>query len=302
MSRIEMENLSVRYGRRRSVEALKEISLELEGPALVGILGRNGSGKTTWMRTVAGVVVPSSGHVRIDGEEPSENLEVLRRVVYEEPNLARLEKQKLDGFLADYRELYPDFDEEFARGILDLFGIPVGRQYGELSHGMRSLFNFACGLAVRAEVTLLDEPVSGMDVTVRRKVYEIILRDYIEHPRLILLSSHMASEMEKMFSHILLLEKGQAVFFGEMEEAGEQAYEAEGKQADLDAFCRSRDVMSRTDGELSSRAVIEGPLTGEVKDAAARMGIRLSRVNAIEYCFQKINPDRGKELEHLWEK
>ncbi len=296
---IEMKDLTIQYGK---MEALRGVSWAVDGPALVGLLGRNGSGKTTLMRALAGVVVPAAGQVLVDGEPPVENLPVLKRVVYEAPNLARTEGLRLHQIFDYYGLMYESFDRVFAEGILGVFGIKTKRKYGELSQGMQSIFNFACALAARADVTLLDEPVSGMDVTVRERVNEIILREYLEHPRFIMISSHMASEMEKIFSHVLLLDEGKVAFFGEMADAEEQAYRVDGKSEDLDAFCEGRQIVRREIGELSCMAIVEEPLTQMAKARAAELGIRISRVSAIDYCFHKINRADRKELDRLWEK
>ncbi|MBR5474485.1 MAG: ABC transporter ATP-binding protein [Lachnospiraceae bacterium] len=297
--KIQMEQVAVRYGK---IYALKDATWELEGPALIGLLGKNGSGKTTLMRTLAGVVVPTSGRTFLEGECPVENLPLLKRIVYEEPNLARTERLKLTQVLDQYVLMYESFDRKFAEGILGVFGVGVNRRYGDLSQGMRSIFNFACALATRSELTLLDEPVSGMDVTVRKKVNEIILREYLEHPRVMIISSHMASEMEQIFSHVLLLDQGAVAFFGEMSEAEEQAYRVDGKAPEISAFCEGKRVLVRECGQLGDMAIVEEHLTKEAQEEAARLGVRLKKVSAIDYCFHKINRSDGKELDRLWER
>ena len=124
---------------------------------MTGLLGRNGAGKTTLMRIITGQEFPSSGDLRVFGEDPAENDPVLRRMVFVR------EEQSYPDFQVRHAIrvaswFYPNWDEDLAQQLLEDFELPPQRRIKRLSRGMRSAVGIVIGLASRAELTLFDEP------------------------------------------------------------------------------------------------------------------------------------------------
>lgn len=190
---ISMQNVTFSYkGKKRYV--FEDFSVDIEPNHITGIIGRNGQGKTTLMNLIAGKFEPDEGIIEIGGKNPATDIGTAKRIVYV-AGVMSYSEMKLKKIIEEYRLMYEKFDEEFAHKLMELFGLNKKAKIKNLSKGQETIFNFCCGMATRADITILDEPVSGVDAVSRNKIYEIILRDYIEHPRTILISSHMLGEM-----------------------------------------------------------------------------------------------------------
>ena len=184
---ISIQNVTFSYkGKKRYV--FEDFSVDIEPNHITGIIGRNGQGKTTLMNLIAGKFEPDEGIIEIDGKNPATDIGTAKRIIYV-AGVMSYSEIKLKKIIEEYRLMYEKFDEEFAHKLMELFGLNKKAKIKNLSKGQETIFNFCCGMATRADITILDEPVSGVDAISRNKIYEIILRDYIEHPRTILISS-----------------------------------------------------------------------------------------------------------------
>jgi ABC-2 type transport system ATP-binding protein len=174
--------------------ALDGITLDIEGPCITGLLGRNGAGKTTLMRIVAAQEFPSAGQVRVLGGNPAESEEVLRKMIFiredqEFPDI------KVRQVLQVASWFYPNWSRDLAETLRADFDLPDSRPVKKLSRGMRAALGIVMGLAARAEVTLFDEPYAGLDAVARQIFYDRLLADYVEHPRTVVLSTHLIDEV-----------------------------------------------------------------------------------------------------------
>jgi ABC-2 type transport system ATP-binding protein len=173
-------------------------------------------------------------------------------------------------------------------------------KYKSLSQGMASIFNFLCALSCRAPLTMLDEPVLGMDVTVRKSAYEILLRDFTEHPRTIIISSHLLSELEGILSDILLIEQGQAVLNKPIDDIRQSAYRIDGSLPAIQGYTSGKKVLAHKKSELSSFAVVYESCTEAVVENAKKQGLTVSPVTPEELCVFLTQQNKEAELECLW--
>src|SRR5215475_11829341 len=198
-------------GRRyRDQVALDDVSLTVEPDSITGLLGRNGAGKTTLMRIVTGQEFPTAGDVRVFGEVPAENDAVLRRMVFvrEEQTYPDL---RVGHVIQVASWFYPNWSEELAQQLLADFELPLRRRIKKLSRGMRSAVGIVIGLAARAELTLFDEPYAGLDAVARQQFYDRLLADFAEHPRTVVLSTHLIDEAADLLEHVVMLDRGRVV-------------------------------------------------------------------------------------------
>jgi len=296
-SAIKAESLPKSFGKK---QALTNLTFSLKTSGITGLVGRNGAGKTTLLKLAAGLISKSSGTLEVWNENPMDNLDVLTRLVYSHPQLSYNQLLRLDDILGDYHTMFPGFDSAFARKLLDYFDLGSRRRYSQLSQGMKATFNFVAGLATRAPLTMFDEPTLGMDVTTRKAVYEILLREYSEHPRAIIISSHLMSELEGVLTDVLLIDAGNLILHDSIENLRQSAYLLEGEEAALDAYCRGRNVIYRKQGETGSRAVIHEPYTEESVQHARSQGLKLLAVRPEDLCIYLTRKDKEGELECLW--
>jgi ABC-2 type transport system ATP-binding protein len=147
---------------------------------------------------------------------------------------------------------------------------------------------------------MLDEPVLGMDVTVRKSAYEILLRDFTEHPRTFIISSHLLSEIEGTLSDILLIEQGRTVLNCPMDDVRQSAYRVDGNPQAMDGFVSGKKVIARKTSEIGSFAVIYEQYTEAAAESVKRQGLTVSSVKAEDLCVYLTQQNKEGEFECLW--
>ena len=297
---ISMQNVTFSYkGKKRYV--FEDFSVDIEPNHITGIIGRNGQGKTTLMNLIAGKFEPDEGIIEIDGKNPATDIGTAKRIIYV-AGVMSYSEIKLKKIIEEYRLMYEKFDEEFAHKLMELFGLNKKAKIKNLSKGQETIFNFCCGMATRADITILDEPVSGVDAVSRNKIYEIILRDYIEHPRTILISSHMLGEMEKILSHMIMIGNNDVLFAGDIEELKDSVYRVDGELANIEKYCEEKKVLYKKNQTLGAMAVIEGRLNKEEAEKADELELATSKLSGEEIYMYKTDLKNANQMEALWEK
>ena len=281
-------------------EALSGLSVTIEGHSITGLVGRNGSGKTTLMKIIAGILNKTSGEVTVFGGQSTDCLPILSRLVYTYHNVAYEPELSLKMILSAYKTMFKSFDSDFANKLMRYFELGPKTKYRNLSQGMASIFNFLCALSCRVELTMLDEPVLGMDVTVRKAVYDILLRDFSEYPRTFIVSSQFLSEIEGVLSSLLLIEQGKAVLHSNIDDVRHSAYRIDGSRAAVESFVLGKRVIVKKDSYFSSFAVVYEPFAKETAESAIERGLSVSSVRAEDLCVYLTRPDKEGELECLW--
>ena len=295
---IQAAGLCKNYGKKA---AINSFTVDIPAGGLIGLIGRNGSGKTTLMKLCAGQLEVSGGKLEVMGSAPMDNLDVLSNLVYTFHDMPYEKQLKLQTILSNYAVMFRDFDLEFAGKLLKYFNLSAKTKYKQLSLGMASIFNFICGLACRAQLTMFDEPVLGMDITVRKAAYEVLLRDYSIHPRTIIISSHLLGEMENILSDILLIDEGRPVLFENIDDLRQGAYRIEGKKSAVDSFAAGKQVVYYQGG-INCEAVIKEKVGDTIQEQAQRSGLRVSPVRPEDLCVYLTRENKEGELSCLWKK
>ena len=294
---VRVVGLCKRFGRTVALDGLTAC---VEEHSITGLIGRNGSGKTTLMKILSGTLDKSGGDALVFGKTPMDNLAVLNRLVYTYHNMAYEPNLPLATILYAYKTMIAGFDSEFAEKLMKYFELGGKTKYRNLSQGMGSIFNFLCALSCRAELTMLDEPVLGMDVTVRKAAYEILLRDFSEHPRTFIISSHLLSELEGVLSDILLIEQGRVVLHGSVDDVRMSAYRVDGSGAAVEDFIDSKNVIAQKNSDISNFAIVYERLSESVAETAKTKGLSISPVRAEDLCIYLTRKNKEDELECLW--
>ncbi len=267
---ISLSGLTRRY---RDALALDDVSLDIEGAAITGLLGRNGAGKTTLMRIVAAQEFATAGRVQVFGASPAENDAILRRLV-----LVREDQVFPDIKVGQALRLaswfYPNWSGDLAGTLVEESELPTSRYVGALSRGMRTTLGNAIGLAARAEVTLFDEPYAGLDAAARQFFNDRLLADYTEHPRTVVLSTHLIDEVADLLERVVLIERGRIVLDAGADEIRGSATRVSGSTAAVERFVAGRSTWGRRT-IVSQTSVVLAAELDEAERARAR-ALRLS--------------------------
>jgi ABC-2 type transport system ATP-binding protein len=270
---IDLRSVTRSYGTTR---ALDDASFSVPEGSICGLLGRNGAGKTTVMSILAGQDRPSSGEALVLGHTPFEHAPTLTRVSYVRDNQRYPDDYRLHHVLRIAPAFAPLWDPDVAAELVDGFRIPSRTAIKKFSRGQLSSVAIVLGLASRAPVTLFDEPYLGLDVTSRALFYRVLLSDLAEHPRTVLLSTHLIEESESLFDRVVILDRGRVVVDADRDDARDLAATVSGIDDAVDLVIGGRHVFqTHTIGGLKS-VTIAGSLDAELLERADNAGVKVA--------------------------
>ena len=202
---ISVKNLSKSYG---SHQVLSNVSFDFEGGQIIGLLGPNGSGKTSLIKILTGLIHDYEGDVRIDGDEPGVVTKAKVAYLPERTYLAEW-MRSIDAinFMADF---YKDFDKEKALRMLEALQLPLKQKIKTMSKGMQEKLQLLLVLSRNAKLYVLDEPLGGVDPAARAFILDTIMKNHPEGST-ILISTHLIYDVEKIFNSILMIGRGQVL-------------------------------------------------------------------------------------------
>jgi len=214
---IQIHQLSKKYGKRL---ALNAIDLELPGGQIVGLCGPNGSGKTTLIKVLNGLLRQYRGEVLIDGHPPDIHTKSLISYLPDVTYLA----DWLSGreVIMMFRDLYDDFDEEKMNDLLAGMELDPRLRIKELSKGNKEKFQLALVMSRKAKIYILDEPIAGVDPAARDFIINTVLNNYAPDA-LVLISTHLIQDVEKIFDAVIFLKEGEVILFDEVESLRKKA-------------------------------------------------------------------------------
>lgn len=273
---IEVKNLTKRY---RDVVAVDDVSFTIEKDTIYGLLGRNGAGKTTVMSILTAQNFATSGDVRVFGMQPYENAKVLSRMCF-----VRESQRYPDDALPKHafgaaKLFFPNWDDELAARLIDDFQLPQKTRIKKLSRGQLSAVGVIIGIASRAEITFFDEPYLGLDAVARQIFYDRLLEDYTEHPRTMILSSHLIDEVSNLIERVLVIDRGRIVMDEATDAVRDRAANIVGDASAVDAFVAGRQVIHRESlGNVASVTVL-GALTLADRERLTATGLDVAPVS-----------------------
>jgi ABC-2 type transport system ATP-binding protein len=273
---VRVNGLTKRYG---SFTALDHVDFSLEENRIYGLLGRNGAGKTTIMQLLTGQIFPDAGELEVFGRAPAEHADVLRRLCFIAESQRYPDAYKPLHLLRAAPWYFENWDEQFAERLVDDFRVPLNRYVRKLSRGQLSAVGVIIGLASRAPITFFDEPYLGLDAVARHVFYDRLLADYAEHPRTIVLSTHLIDEVANLLEHIILIDQGRILLDRDAEEVRGSATTVAGTRATVESFTADRPVIGRENlGGLAS-VTIDGRLDRAERLRAKELGLELAPVS-----------------------
>jgi ABC-2 type transport system ATP-binding protein len=242
MSLLECKGLTKIYGKTK---VLNNLTFNIEENKITGLIGRNGAGKTTLLKIIAGHLKETSGVIHVFSEKPFNNLFVSANVVFIHDQMNFPTTLNLKEVLEAAASFYENWNQELANGLFEYFSFNPLQHYPNLSKGMKSTFNIIVGLSARCELTIFDEPTTGMDAAVRKDFYRALLKDYIAYPRTMIISSHHLNEIEDLIEDILLIKDGKELLHMPVTDLKEWAIGLQGKTTIIDEWTKNREVIHR---------------------------------------------------------
>ncbi len=205
MSVLECKGLTKRYGRTL---ALDDVSFTLEEGRIVGLLGPNGSGKTTFIKLCNGLLTPSSGELRICGYAPGKESKALVSYLPDRPYLPNW--MDVTQALDMYEDFYADFDRKRALEMLAHLGIVEKQRIRQMSKGTKEKVQLILVMSRAAKLYLLDEPIGGVDPATRDYILKTIITNY-EPQSTVVISTHLIADVEQALDRVIFIDHGRIV-------------------------------------------------------------------------------------------
>ncbi len=217
---VEVRDLSRSFG---TTKALDGLSLDVKPGFVYGLVGANGQGKTTLIKHLLGLLRAKQGSVRVFGLDPvKEPVKVLQCIGYLSEDRELPEWMRIHELLRYTRAFHPNWDQAYADELLKTFGLDKTKKVKHLSKGMRAQAGLIAAVAHRPDLLLLDEPSTGLDAVVRKDILNAIIRTVADEGRAALFSSHLLDEVEQMSDYVFMIDAGQVVLHGSLDDIKEQ--------------------------------------------------------------------------------
>ncbi len=209
---VECENLSKGYGR---VKALDNLNLKIESGKIVGLLGPNGHGKTTLIKTLSGLLSQDKGNALIDGKKVGVDT---KKIVSYLPERSYLSPgMKIKEVVSFFEEFYEDFDVKKAYAMLNELNLDKESRLKSLSKGNREKVQLIMVMSRKAKLYLLDEPMGGVDPAARDYILKTIISNYTEDATVII-STHLIQDVEQILDEVIFLKQGKVMLHRDVDE------------------------------------------------------------------------------------
>lgn len=241
---LQTEGLCKTYGK---VKALDHVDLTLEPGHIYGLIGRNGAGKTTLLSALTAQLPPDEGQVTYGGEPVWENDRALADLCFSRELSGKLGTNanalRVKEYLKAGKMFYPLWDEAYAQRLVKQFGLDEKKRINALSKGMMSAVTIVLAMASRAPITMMDEPVAGLDIVAREDFYRLLLEDYAVTGRTFVISTHILEEAATVFERVLILKEGRLIENSETDGLLAQFCAVSGRDDAVNAACAGYEVL-----------------------------------------------------------
>lgn len=209
MELLECKHLYKSYGEK---EVLKNVNLKIPRGKIVGLLGKNGMGKTTLLKIINDLLVPSGGEVFVNGKKVGIES---KKVISYLPERTYLDKSMtIRQAFRFFEDFYDDFDVEKARRLLKDLDLDENQRISKMSKGMQEKLQLILVISRNAELYILDEPLGGVDPATRDYILDTILNNFNEGASVII-STHLISDIERILDEVIFIDRGEIALVAE---------------------------------------------------------------------------------------
>ncbi|WP_295124467.1 ABC transporter ATP-binding protein [uncultured Leifsonia sp.] len=282
---VQVSDVTKRFG---SFTAIDDVSVTITPNRIHGLLGRNGAGKTTLMQLITGQDFVSAGDIQVFGRKPTENARVLQNICFIKESQRYPEDFQPRHVFRSAPWFFENWDADLADRLIEDFRVPLTRRMKKLSRGQLSAVGVIVGLASRAPLTFFDEPYLGLDAVARQLFYDRLLEDFAEHPRTVVLSTHLIDEVANLLEHVIVIDQGRILMDDDAEALRASATTVVGPRGAVDAFVSTREVLHR-EGIGGLASVTVAGLGAAERAEATTAGLELAPVSLQQLIVRKTN-------------
>ena len=239
---IKIKDLNFAYPRQKAL--FINLSLSVEPGSITGLLGKNGAGKTSLLKLLAGSLLPQSGEITVSDIIPEKRQVSMLNNVFLVPEEFYFPSVTIEDYQKAYSPFYPKFDHGMLDRTLKEFELVKEYNLRRISHGQKKKFLIAFALATKCDLLILDEPTNGLDIP-SKLLFRKILAGSLDEKQLVIISTHQVKDVENLIDKIIILDNGNIIF---------QQTIAEISQKVNFVFSPSNDV----DGAIYSEAIPGG--------------------------------------------
>lgn len=271
---IQIQNLSFAYKKKL---VLNEFTLQFEPGHVYGLLGKNGTGKSSLLRNIAGLLRPKQGSIKVNGHTPFNRLPIFLEDVFMVDEEFYLPDVPVSNFIQYYAPFYPRFDKDKFRKYISIFEIPEDHTLQNMSYGQKKKVLISFALATRARILLMDEPTNGLDI-MSKSQFRKIMAEAMDDDQCIIISTHQVKDLEHLIDRITIIDEGKILFNEKMDSIARKlsfrfAYDQEDVAAAYyseSTFGGTAVVTHNTEGEESKvdlellyKAIVTNPNTSK---------------------------------------
>ena len=212
---IDISNVTFEY--RKGKPVLKDFSLSFPQGGVYGLLGKNGTGKSTLLYLISGLLRPRHGEVRVDGMLSANRQPEMLREIFLVPEEYDLPSVSLKSYTRALKSFYPRFSDDLLRKCIEVFDLEMDMQLGTLSMGQKKKVYMCVALATGTRVLLMDEPTNGLDILSKSQFRTVVVQG-MEEDKTVLVSTHQVHDVERLLDHVTIINGNQVLLHGPLNE------------------------------------------------------------------------------------
>ena len=216
---IQIENLSFGYSKKKLL--YKDLSLSIAEGSIYGLLGKNGAGKSTFLKNLIGLLFPLNGSITVNGYSPKKRLPSFLETIYLIPEEVNVPPLTMHEYKKLFAPFYPNFNDEHFFDYLKQLEVNEEGKLNALSFGQQKKFIIAFALACNTKVLLLDEPTNGLDIPSKIRFRKLISSVFTED-KIIFISTHQIRDLDNLIDHVIIVDNGDLLLNSSIEVISEK--------------------------------------------------------------------------------
>ncbi|KLT64819.1 ATP-binding cassette domain-containing protein [Pedobacter sp. BMA] len=212
---IQINNLNFGYSKRKIL--FKNLNLQLSAGQIYGLLGKNGAGKSSLLKNLAGLVYAESGKLSVLGLDPKKRHPSLLEQICFIPEEFYLPSVKISGFVKANAPFYKNFNYKYFDELIKEFGVPTQDRLINMSYGQKKKFVIAFGLATQAKLVIMDEPTNGLDIPSKAQ-FRKVMASALTDDRCIIISTHQVRDLDNLIDTVIMLDENDIALNASVEE------------------------------------------------------------------------------------